>query len=193
MKKFCKISLIFGMAVVISIIFLWILTGKWMEDGQLPVADGEHGYAIVLGAKVNGETPSLSLRYRLEAALDYAREYPHVKLILSGGQGHDEYISEAEAMKRYLVENGIEEDRLFLESASTSTYENILLSKELLPTSTHKVTIITSDYHLARAKSIASDLDLQTDVVAADTPKTVELKLRVRERLALLKNFVVGE
>ncbi len=163
-----------------------------MAEGQSPVANGENDYAIILGAKVNGETPSLALRYRLEAALEYAREYPHVKLILSGGQGDDEYISEAEAMRRYLVENGIDEERLLLESASTSTYENILLSKELLPPSIRKATIITSDFHLARAKSIASDLDLQTDVVAANTPKIVELKMRLRERLALLKNFLIG-
>jgi len=164
-----------------------------MEEGQTPVANGENDYAIVLGAKVNGETPSLSLRYRLEAALKYAREYPHVKLILSGGQGDDEYISEAEAMKRYLIENGIEEKRLLLESVSTSTYENILFSKELFPLSTQKVTIITSDYHLARAKNIASELELQADVVAAKTPKTVESKLIFRERLALLKNFIIGK
>lgn len=164
-----------------------------MADGQKPIADGTNDYAIVLGAKVNGETPSLSLRFRLEAALNYANQYPHVKFVLSGGQGNDEYISEAEAMRRYLVENGISEERLLLESKSTSTHENIFNSKEMLPDSVQSVTIITSDYHLARARRIASSLDLQTDAVQAKTPKVVELKLRVRERAALLKNYLVGE
>jgi uncharacterized SAM-binding protein YcdF (DUF218 family) len=193
LKISLKITIIFGIVLVIFIIFLWILTGKWMADGQKPLADGTKDYAIVLGAKVNGETPSLSLRYRLEATLKYANQYPHVKLVLSGGQGSDEYISEAEAMRRYLVENGISEERLLLESKSTSTYENILLSKELLPSSVQSVTIITSDYHLARARRIASALDLQSDAVHAKTPKIVELKSRVRERAALLKNFLVGK
>ena len=100
-----------------------------MADGQKPLANGTNEYAIILGAKVNGEVPSLSLRYRLDAALRYADEYPHVKFILSGGQGPGEHITEAEAMKRFLLDHGIKEERLLLEQQSTSTYENILFSK----------------------------------------------------------------
>ncbi|QUW22045.1 YdcF family protein [Sporosarcina sp. Marseille-Q4063] len=164
-----------------------------MADGVDPKANGTKGYAIILGAKVNGEIPSLSLQYRLDAALDYAQQYPHVYLILSGGQGAGEHISEAEAMKRFLIENGIQEERLFLEDMSTSTYENLLYSIEKIPDSIEEITIITSDYHLARAKNIAESLGLQTDVVAAKTPKIVELKLRTRERLALIKTVIVGK
>ncbi len=83
-------------------------------------------YAVILGAKVNGEIPSLSLQFRLDAALEYAIQYPHVYLILSGGQGPGEHISESEAMKRFLVKNGIQEERLLIEDLSTSTYENLL-------------------------------------------------------------------
>ncbi|WP_233713468.1 YdcF family protein [Lederbergia citri] len=173
-------------------ITMWIKTGNWMYAGKLPAANGENEYAIILGAKVNGEIPSLSLRYRLEAALDYAKKHPEVKFILSGGQGPDEDITEAEAMKRYLMENGIEEDRLILETASTSTYENIQFSRKLLPASVNSVTIVTSDYHLARAREIARQLDLESDAVAAKTPKVVEWKLTTRERLALLKTSVFG-
>src|SRR4051794_23417225 len=75
---------------------LWTLTSKWMEDGLNPKADGSNEYAIVLGAKVKkGNVPSLSLRYRLESALAYANEYPHITLVLSGGQGPDEDMEEA--------------------------------------------------------------------------------------------------
>lgn len=174
-------------------ISMWIKTGNWIIAGKLPIANGQYEYAIILGAKVNGVVPSLSLRYRLEAALHYAKEHPHVKLILSGGQGPDEDISEAEAMKRYLMENGIEENRLILETTSTSTYENILFSKKLLPSSVNSVTIITSDYHLARSREIARQLDLESDAVAAKTPKMVEWKLTTRERLAILKTSVFGK
>jgi uncharacterized SAM-binding protein YcdF (DUF218 family) len=163
-----------------------------MADGLEPKASGSNDYAIILGAKVNGEIPSLSLQYRLDAALDYAIQYPHVYLILSGGQGAGEHISEAEAMKRFLIANGIQEERLLLEDKSTSTYENLFNSIELVPDSVEEITIITSDYHLARAKKIAENLSLQTDVVAAKTPKVVELKLRTRERIALLKTVIIG-
>lgn len=184
----CVMSVFFGVCL-----FLWILTGKWIADGKKPKADGTYEYAIVLGAKVNGETPSLSLQYRLEAALQYAEKYSFVKLVLSGGQGPDELISEAEAMRRYFINHGISEDRLVLEKKSSSTYENIFYSKTLLPPSNKGVTIITSDYHLARARKIAVKLGLETDVVEAETPAVVRLKLITRERLALLKTAVSPE
>ena len=187
-----KVTLITSIIIIFIVIFLWILTGSWIEDGLEPKANGSNDYAVILGAKVNGEIPSLSLQYRLDAALDYATQYPHVYLILSGGQGLGEHISESEAMKRFLVKNGIQEERLLVEDLSTSTYENLLYSTEKLPDSEDEITIITSDYHLARAKNIAQSLGFQTDVVAAKTPKVVELKLRTRERLALIKTVIVG-
>lgn len=178
---------ILTIAFIGTCLLLWILTGKWIADGKKPEADGTYDYALVLGAKVNGEIPSLSLQYRLEAALRYAKQHPNVKLVLSGGQGPDELISEAEAMKRYLVAHGISEGRLILEKNSSSTYENISFSKKLLPNSVSGITIITSDYHLARARKIASRLGLETDAVAAETPAIVRLKLTSRERFALIK------
>lgn len=189
-KKTIIFFLIFMIVLSIS---LWILTSKWIADGQKPAANGLNEYAIILGAKVNGTIPSLSLLYRLEAALTYANDHPHVKLILSGGQGPDEHITEAEAMKRFLLDKGITADRLLLEQKSTSTYENILFSKEMLPHSINKVTIITSDYHLARARGIADDFGLQSDAVLAKTPQIVKFKLTTRERAALLKTAIFGK
>lgn len=164
-----------------------------MADGLDAKADGTNEYAIVLGAKVRIDGPSLSLRYRLESALEYANDYPDVKLILSGGQGPDEHMSEAEAMRIYLVENGIEEERLLLESESTSTYENMVNSKNLLPSTIQSVTIITSDFHVARARMIARSLNLQTDAVGAKTPEVVKVQSNVRERIALIKTYIVGK
>lgn len=173
---------------------IWLLTGKWLEDGLDPKADGTNEYAIVLGAKVKkGNIPSLSLQYRLDSALAYATEYTHVKLILSGGQGPDEDIAEAFVMRQFLIDNGIEESRLILEDEATSTYENLLFSKEFIPSNIKSITIITSDYHLQRAKILASKLGWESDVVAAKTPKVVEQKVRMRERVALLKAYILGK
>lgn len=192
MSKWKVIGLAMGLLLGVFI-FLWIITGRWLAEGLKPVAHGENSYAIVLGAKVNGTAPSLSLRYRLEAALDYARKYENVKLILSGGQGPDEDISEAEAMKTFLVNHGIDKERLILEADSTSTYENFKFSKALLPEDITAITIISSDYHLSRAKKIAQKFELKPDVVAAKTPKIVNFKVRTRERVALLKTYIVGQ
>lgn len=195
MKKKMRWIVLVPLLVIASGGFgVWMLTSKWLDDGLEPKANGSNEYAIVLGAKVKkGNIPSLSLQYRLESALAYAIENPHVKLVLSGGQGPDEDIEEAVVMKNFLLENGIAKDRLIVEDQSTSTYENLLFSQELLPDNVDSVTIITSDYHLHRAKLLAQKLDWKADVVAAETPKVVEAKVRFRERLALLKTYIVGK
>lgn len=192
LNKRKKLAVAVGLILLCSIA-IWVLTGKWIEDGMKPVADGSKQYAVILGAKVNGETPSLSLKYRLEKALEYAEAHPDVILILSGGQGPDEGISEAEAMRRHLTQNGVDEQRLIIEDQSTSTYENLLFTKRLLPETVDELTIISSDFHLARAKKLARDLGLQTDVVIAKTPVSVQAKQNIRERLALIKTMIMGK
>jgi len=122
----------------------------------------------------------------------YLKKYPHVQVIVSGGQGSDEDQTEASVMLEYLLNNGIEASRIIAEDRSTSTYENLLFSKELLPKETKHVTIVSNDFHLKRAKYLAETLDLEVDVVAAKTPKSVEAKLKLRERAALLKTYIIG-
>ena len=180
-------------AILVGSVVLYVWLGIVIDKGMQPKADGTNAYAIILGAKVNknGE-PSLSLHYRLEAAVAYLKQYPHVSVIVSGGQGKEEPMSEAERMYTFLKEAGIEEDRILRESASTSTLENLTFSKELLPEDKTSVTIISSDFHLTRAQYLAEKLDLDVDVVPAKTPKSVEGKLRLRERAALLKTYVMG-
>lgn len=95
-------------------------------------------------------------------------------------------------MKDYLEQKGIEASRIIIEDQSTSTYENLLFSKELLPKETKKITIVSNDFHLKRAKYLAETLHFEVDVVAAKTPKSVEAKLRIRERAALLKTYIIG-
>ena len=60
-------------------------------------------YIIVLGSRLNGNTPSQLLKYRLDAAFTYHQSFPKAMIIVSGGKGNGEYISEANAMKEYLI------------------------------------------------------------------------------------------
>lgn len=177
----------------ISLLAWWISTTYVMNEAQSKRATGTYSYAIILGAKVNGTTPSLALRYRLDAALDYARQYPHVTLVLSGGQGPDEGISEAEAMHNYLTANGFPEARMILEDQSTSTYNNLENTKKLIPQNVTGITLITSDYHVARAGILAKKAGYEWDTIPAKTPKVIEAKVRFRERLALLKTWIAGK
>lgn len=186
--------LVGGITIVVCIgsaLYIWL--GQEMKRGTQPVADGTAQYAIVLGAKVKpGGVLSLSLKNRLEEAVTYLNKYPHVKVIVSGGQGADEDRTEASAMLSYLQEKGIDPERILVEEQSTSTYENLLFSKELLPEGTKQITIVSNDFHLQRAKYLANKLQLEADVVVAKTPKSVEAKLKIRERAALLKTYIIG-
>ena len=82
---------------------------------------------IVLGAGVNGTEPSLSLRTRLDAALDYLTANPDIPAVLTGGRGYGETITEAQCMYDYLTERGVEPERLILEDAASNTAENFCL------------------------------------------------------------------
>lgn len=120
--------------------------------------------AVVLGCSVRGTKPSRILEERLNAAYDYLIENPKAYCVLSGGQGRDEDISEAECMYRYLTERGIEEERLFCEDKSTTTEENLQFSQKLLEEQgiAGDITIVTSEFHAYRAAKMAEHLEMNS-------------------------------
>lgn len=65
----------------------------------------ELDYLIVLGAQMKTGGPSKALQYRLDEACRYLDENPGIKVIVSGGQGTDEPVSEAQGMYDYLAGN----------------------------------------------------------------------------------------
>ena len=119
---------------------------------------------IVLGAGLRGENLSLILRNRLDAAVEYYNENPDVVIVVSGGQGPDEDIPEAEAMERYLYEQGVPLNKIIKEDKSTSTEENFKFSKELLEKhfgDGYNVGFITDDFHVYRAGKTAERVGLE--------------------------------
>lgn len=113
---------------------------------------------IVLGARVNENGPSGSLRQRINAARVYLEENPDTVCIASGGQGEDEPMSEAECIRDHLVAGGIDADRILLEDRSTSTEENMRYSLPMLrslETDVESVGIVTNDFHVFRALCLA--------------------------------------
>ena len=190
MKK--SILLVIAILIAISVsVYSWL--GSEIRSGLEPVADGSKEYMIILGAKVKpGGVLSLSLKNRMDIAIPYLEQHPQVKVIVSGGQGADEEQTEASAMYDYLVRSGIDESRILIEDRSTSTFQNLAFSKALLPADVRDLTIVSNDFHLRRATYLANTLGFEVDVIAAPTPKSLKLKSEIRERLALLKTYVMG-
>ena len=112
-------------------------------------------YVVVLGAQMRGTVPSRALRRRLDQAVAYAQENPDTKFVLSGGQGPDERISEAQCMYEYLTQKGVAADRLLLEDQSTSTEENLRFSDEKYHLKDKKVGVISNNFHIYRAVKFA--------------------------------------
>lgn len=154
---------------------------------------GEADYVIILGAKVNGTAPSLILKARLDTAVTYLNRFPEAKVIVSGGQGADEGISEAECMYRYLVEAGISEERIIQENRSTNTRENLEFSAEFLDRNQNSVVIITSDFHVFRSVRIAKKMGFAS-VSGQAAPSLLHLAPTnyMREFLAVVKDFLLG-
>jgi len=150
-------------------------------------------YLLILGGGVRGETPSAILQDRLDKSVGYLKSNPEVKVIVSGGLGRRAEITEAEAMKRFLVEQGIEAERIIKEEQATSTHQNIKYTKEILTeiNSDYEINLLSSDFHIYRAEKIAQAYQLKTHSLRADTDFFVLLNYLIREYFALLKTLVV--
>lgn len=111
-------------------------------------------YIVVLGARVNGRTPSGALCNRIQVAGEYLQDNPNTIAVLSGGQGSDESISEAQCMYKHLTAMGIDPARLILEDQSTDTSENLLYSRKFIP-SDARVGLVTNNFHIFRSLALA--------------------------------------
>ena len=132
-------------------------------------------YVVVLGAKVRPEGPSVSLMDRIRAAEDYMTEHPDVIAVVSGGQGPDEPMSEAQCMYDQLVKLGIDPARIWMEDKATSTWENLNFSLNLIEEKTgtrpQKIGLLSSEYHLYRAGLFADACGVDSVGIPARTSR----------------------
>ena len=132
--------------------------------------DAERPYLVVLGAAVHGDDASLSLVHRLRGVLDYMEQYPDCVAIVSGGQGKGENMTEAKCMYDWLTAHGIESSRIIMEDRATSTAENLAFSFDIIRSlgvePDGNTAILSSPYHLFRAKSMARSMGVEAAGVA---------------------------
>jgi len=148
--------------IVISLFMLSAMSGNPPDDATI----------IILGARVAGDEPSQILYRRMETALQFLHDNPKSVAIPSGGLGSEANISEAEAMRRFFVNGGISENRVFTEDSSTSTRENVVFSSIIIHRHdlSKNVAIVTDGFHQFRAQNFAKDAGLSPSALPSVTP-----------------------
>ncbi len=156
-------------------------------------APAEDATLVVLGCRTYGDRPSIMLASRLEAAFEYLTDHPEAACVVSGGQGADEPISEGEFMYQYLVKKGIAPERIYRETESTSTRENLLFSKAIIEREglNPQIAIVTNEYHEYRASMVAKALGLEHSAVPAKTPWWLFPTYYIRELYGIIYEWVL--
>ena len=174
---------IFGFAftgfMLYSILYLFIPKKKHYDFIII------HGAGLLDGEKV---TPLLKRRIDKAVEAYHKSKNPRIKIIASGGQGGDEKISEAQAICNYLLEEtDVPREAILLEEDSTTTYENLLFSKEMgerLVTSP-RFLFVTNDYHVFRTSTYARRIGMKGDGLGCRTAAYYIPSAFIREYIAL--------
>lgn len=183
-----------GLAVLVlslAAVEFWVIRIGQRDDAAQP-ADA----VLVLGAGVNGTTPSLALQTRIDAAEAYLKANPGIPAVLSGGQGAGEDISEAQAMFDALTARGIDPARLILEEQSANTRQNLknslpLLEEQGFDSCGGRVAIVTNDFHMARV-TLLWKLPAKVVQVPAKLPwRWLSVNYYLRESFAVVNDLVV--
>ncbi|WP_127491398.1 YdcF family protein [Paenibacillus glycanilyticus] len=164
---------------------LWLINSY---DDSKPVEQADA--AIVLGASLWSDKPSPALKERLDFADKLYKDGKVKMLILSGGLDRNgSKLTEAQGMRVYLLAKGIPEDKMLLDNAARSTYENLLNSKVIAAEhGLNKLLIVTHDYHAPRAMEMARYLDYENVQAAAFHSEVLSpFKNQSREVLAYAK------
>ena len=201
LKKLCKKSKLFralmflvSLGYLLFCILFCVTTGLILANSAEP--DGGADALIVLGGGIRGEQPTLTLKYRLDAAKGYLDRNPDTLVIVSGGQGPDEIVSEAEVMKNYLIRSGVDESRIIMEDLSSSTEENFRFSKRIIDErfgSGAKVVFATTRFHVFRSELVAKKEGVPAEGIPAKGVWYITFNDYLRECIGITVYFVTGK
>ena len=185
--KYLRIFLTF-LTLAIALLFAVTCVRIYTHSRNVPPPGKDA--LIVLGAGLRGDRVSGTLALRLDKALEYLYSNPGTIAVVSGGQGPDEWVTEASAMKKYMTARGIEGHRIIEEGRSTSTRENFAFSKDILDRHfkgrAYSVAYVTNDFHSLRADITAKKLNLDAESLAAPSLFYMTPNHYTREFMALL-------
>ena len=205
--------------VVIFLLGLFTLEGLWFSFTFVALLfyswiyrilprRRQYDYIIIHGAGLDGPRPTPLLAGRIDKALElWNKQHQHGKFIVSGGQGADEVVSEAQAMRDYLLEKGVSADAILMEDKSTTTWENLRYSLAIIdadratgpsddrtstandgmPAGDFTTAVVTSDFHVFRCAEYAHNLGIKADGIGSHTKGWYWPTAFIREFIAITK------
>lgn len=180
-------------SVILSLALIWALVCTVLLISAGVHSPEDSDTVIVLGCQLRGERPSKMLRQRLDKAYEYLLEHPSAVAVMSGGQGGDEIMPEAEAMYNYLVEKGISPDRLYKEPDSHNTEQNMKYCARIIEENSldKNVVVITQSFHQYRASVYAKNAGLTAYALNCRTNLGMLPTYWLRELFAVIKMYIV--
>ncbi len=149
---------------------------------------------IILGAQVRGTKITNSLKRRLDKGAGYLKQNPQTRVIVSGGQGKGEDVTEASAMAQYLAAHGIEKERIFLEEQSRNTYENLKYSASFTDSMDDRIGIVSNNFHIYRSLMLGRQIGYtRLYGIAAGCNPVLFLNYMVREFFAVMRMYLTRE
>lgn len=187
---------VFTLCLVLGLIAFGITEG-FILKASFGDLDQSCDYAVVLGAKVRESGPSVSLWDRIYGAANYMWTHPDVTVIVSGGQGADEPMSEGQAMYDELVALGLPAENIWVEDKATSTRENIAFALDLIEEKTgsrpETLGVVSSEYHLFRASLIAESCGVEVVGIPANTSRFSQyINHMMREVAGIWQHLILG-
>ena len=175
---------------------IFLVCGFLMIRACRQPTDRNADAVIVLGAAVHGDKVTWVLENRLNTAKDYLDAHPNAVCIVSGGMGNEENVTEASAMKKYLVGHGVDPERVIMEEQATNTPENFLYSKAIiddkLGTGT-QIAFVTTDFHIYRAGRVAKSLGIDAFGIPAPDVWYLRLNNFLRECVGICVYALRGQ
>jgi len=185
----------FGFSVVyISLVFVAFMFYSMFI--QLLPRHVDFDYIVVLGAGlIDGLRPTKILANRLDKAIRvFNKSLSSCYIVVSGGQGADEKVSEAEAMHTYLIDKGIKNHQIIMEDKSVNTFENMRNSFEIIKHrgGRMRIAVVTSNFHVYRALLLCRSLDITAIGIGAPIAFYFWPSAMIREYVALCKHYLKG-
>ena len=177
-------SLIFALTLIINTAFSGFLLLK-ANSRQSGNAD----YVLVLGSKLENNEMTVFMKNILDETITYMQENTSTIAVLCGGVTKGNTESEANVMRKYLINAGIPESRLILEDNSTDTIENIHNAKQYISSGKKKV-VITTNFNSYRAAEICRQEGMIVKTVGASTPIAYLPDRILHEKISLIKLLV---